>query len=285
MTTLALVGLNSLSFAMLLFLLGAGLSITFGLMRVLNMTHGSFFLMGAYAGLAAWKETSNFWVALLAGAVSTAVAGALLYGLFLRRFSQLEEFAQALLTFGFLLIIADGALIVWGGFVEVQPPAAFLRGSIHLGDLTYPKYRFFLIVVGLAIAAVLWLFVGRTRLGAMVRAGVDDTEMAKGLGMNMSLVFLLVFALGSLLAGLAGALGAPYLGIYPGLDFETLILAFAVVIVGGVGSIEGAFVGALLVAFVDTLTKTYVPELAWFSIYAPMAIVLAFRPWGLLGRR
>ena len=285
MTMLALVGLNSLSLAMLLFLLGAGLSITFGLMRVLNMAHGSFFLMGAYAGLAAWEKTSNFWVALLAGAVSTAVAGALLYGLFLRRFSQLEEFAQALLTFGFLLIIADGALIVWGGFVEVQPPAAFLRGSVHLGDLTYPKYRFFLIVVGLAIAALLWLFVGRTRLGAMVRAGVDDTEMAKGLGMNMSLVFLLVFALGSLLAGLAGALGAPYLGIYPGLDFETLVLAFAVVIVGGVGSIEGAFVGALLVAFVDTLTKTYVPELAWFSIYAPMAIVLAFRPWGLLGRR
>jgi len=270
---------------MLLFLVGAGLSITFGLMRVLNMTHGSFFLLGAYVGLTTWRQTHNFWLALLAGAVSTAVAGLLLYGLFLRRFSQLEEMAQALLTFGFLLLIADGALVVWGGNVETQPPAAFLRGSVHLGPIFYPKYRFFLILIGLVMALGLWLFVSRTRLGAIVRAGVDDTEMARGLGINMSMVFLAVFALGSMLAGFAGALGAPYLGIYPGLDFETLILAFVVVIVGGLGSIEGAFLGALVVALVDTLTKTYVPELAWFSIYAPMALILAFRPTGILGRK
>ncbi|MBI2917116.1 MAG: branched-chain amino acid ABC transporter permease [Chloroflexi bacterium] len=285
MTTVALLGLNSLSFAMLLFVLGAGLTITFGLMRILNMTHGSFFLLGAYFGLAAWKLTHNFWVALLAGALATAVAGMVLYRVFLRRFSQLEEMAQVLLTFGALLVIADGALITWGGNVETQPPASFLRGSVHLGALTYPKYRFFLIGAGLAIAVTLWLFVARTRLGAMVRAGVDDPEMAKGLGINMPLLFLAVFALGSLLAGLAGALGAPYLGIYPGLDFEALVLAFIVVIVGGVGSIEGAFVGALLVASVDTATKTYFPNLAWFSLYAPMAIILAFRPQGLLGRK
>jgi branched-chain amino acid transport system permease protein len=276
--TLVLAGLDALSLAMLLFLLSAGLSITFGLMRILNMAHTSFYLLGGYVGIAVGVATRSFWLALLAAAVSMAVAGVVLYSAFLRRFSKEDELPQV------LLILADVALIAWGGDVKRLPPPPFLQGAIELGPVTYPKYRFFLILTGLAMALALWLFVGRTRLGALVRAGVDDTETAQSIGINMPRLFLLVLGFGSLLAGVAGVLGAPYLGVYPGLDFETMLLAFAVIIVGGAGSIPGAFVAALVVALVDTLTKTYLPGLGYFSIYAPMALILAFRPTGLLGR-
>jgi len=282
--TVALAGMDALSLAMLLFLLSAGLSITFGLMRIINMAHTSFYLLGGYVAIAVWTQTRSFGLAVIAAAVSMGVAGLLLYSGFLRRFSKEDELPQVLLTFGVLLIVADLALIVWGGDVKRLPPPAFLGGAVELGPLTYPRYRFFLIVTGLVMAVLLWLFVSRTRLGSLVRAGVDDVETAQSIGINMPLVFLLVFGFGSLLAGLAGVLGAPYLGVYPGLDFETMLLAFAVIIVGGAGSIEGAFIAALLVALVDTFTKTYVPALGYFSIYAPMAIILALRPNGLLGR-
>ncbi|MFI5267095.1 MAG: branched-chain amino acid ABC transporter permease [Chloroflexota bacterium] len=281
---MALAGLDALSLAMLLFLLSAGLSITFGLMRVLNMAHASFYLLGGYIGLAVWERTGSFWLALLGAALSMALAGAFLYRFFLQRFSIEEEMPQVLLTFGMLLIAGDAALVTWGGTVMRLPAPPFLQGPVELGPLTYPRYRFFVILAGLVMALILALFVNKTRLGAVVRAGVDDIETAQTIGINMPLVFLLVFALGSLIAGLAGALGAPYLGIYPGLDFDALLLAFAVIIVGGAGSVEGAFVAAIIVALLDTLTKTYVPALSYFSVYVPMALILAFRPRGLLGR-
>jgi branched-chain amino acid transport system permease protein len=283
MDTLPLTLLDALSLAMLLFLLSAGLSITFGLMRVLNMAHASFYLLGGYIGLAVWSRTANFGLALLAAALSMALGGGLLYGVFLARFSKEDEMPQVLLTFGMLLIAAEAAMIVWGGNVMRLPPPALLQGPAELGPITYPRYRLFVIAAGLAMALALSLLIGRTRLGAMVRAGVDDTETAQTIGLNMPRLFLLVFGLGSLVAGLAGALGAPYLGVYPGLDFDVLLLAFAVIIVGGAGSVEGAFVASLLVALADTLTKTYVPALSYFSIYVPMALILAFRPRGLLG--
>jgi branched-chain amino acid transport system permease protein len=285
MNTLVLAGLDALSLAMLLFLISAGLSITFGLMRILNMAHTSLYLLGGYVGIAVGAATRNFWLALIAAAVAMAVAGVVLYSAFLRRFSKEDELPQVLLTFGVLLVLADVSLIVWGGDVKRLPPPDFLQGAIAWGAVSYPRYRLFLIVTGLVLALGLWYFVGRTRLGALVRAGVDAPETAQSIGINMPRLFLLVFAFGSLLAGLAGVLGAPYLGVYPGLDFETMLLAFAVIIVGGAGSIPGAFVAALLVALVDTLTKTYLPGLGYFSIYAPMALILAFRPSGLLGRR
>ncbi|HLG69208.1 MAG TPA: branched-chain amino acid ABC transporter permease [Chloroflexota bacterium] len=284
MDTLALAGLDSLSLAMLLFLLSAGLSITFGLMRVLNMAHASFYLLGGYIGLAVFGRTRNFWISVVAAGLAMALAGCFLYRGFLQRFSKEDEMPQVLLTFGMLLIAGDAALVTWGGAVLRLPPPTSLSGPIALGSVVYPRYRFFVIVAGLLMAVVLSVLVNRTRLGAVVRAGVDDTETAQTIGVNMPRVFLLVFALGSLIAGLAGALGAPYLGIYPGLDFDALLLAFAVVIVGGAGSVEGAFVAAIVVALLDTLTKTYVPALSYFSIYVPMALILAFRPQGLLGR-
>src|SRR5438093_2822025 len=284
MDTLPLTFLDALSLAMLLFLLSAGLSITFGLMRVLNMAHASFYLLGGYIALAVWSRTANFGLALLAAALSMGLGGGVLYGFFLRRFSKEDEMPQVLLTFGVLLIAAETAMVVWGGNVMRLPPPALLQGPAELGAVTYPRYRLFVILAGLVMALVLSLLIGKTRLGAMVRAGVDDVETAQTIGLNMPLLFLLVFALGSLVAGLAGALGAPYLGIFPGLDFDVLLLAFAVIIVGGAGSVEGAFVASLLVALADTLTKTYIPALSYFSIYVPMALILAFRPRGLLGR-
>jgi branched-chain amino acid transport system permease protein len=282
--TLPLAILDALSLAMLLFLLSAGLSITFGLMRVLNMAHASFYLLGGYIGLAIWSRTASFLLALLGAALSMALGGGLLYGVFLRRFSKEDEMPQVLLTFGVLLIVAETTIVVWGGNVMRLPAPALLQGPVDLGPLTYPRYRLFVILAGLLVAVVLSRLINQTRLGAMVRAGVDDTETAQTIGLNMPLLFLLVFGLGSLVAGLAGALGAPYLGVYPGLDSDVLLLAFAVIIVGGTGSIEGAFVASLLVALADTLTKTYVPALSYFSIYVPMALILAFRPRGLLGR-
>ena len=285
MTTFAQVLLNTASLASLLFLVAAGLSLTFGLMRVLNMTHGSFYLLGAYVGLTVWRATGNTLLALLASSVVAAVAGGVMYWGFLKRFSVTNEMPQALLTFGALLLIADFTMLNWGADFFRLPGPAFLRGAFELpGGIGYPKYRFFLMGVGLALALSLWLFVAKTKIGALVRAGVDDKDMVQALGINTPRVFLAVFMLGSFLAGFAGIMGAPFLGINPGLDFEVLILAFVVVIVGGVGSIEGAFVGAIVVALIDTTTKTYVPELAWFSIYVPMAVILALRPKGLLGR-
>ena len=285
MTTLAQVGLNTASLASLLFLVAAGLSLTFGLMRVLNMTHGSFYLLGAYVGLTVWRSTGNTPLAILASSLTAAVAGGIVYWGFLKRFSVLDEMPQALLTFGALLFIADFTMLRWGADFFSFPGPQFLRGPVDLvGGISYPKYRFFLMAVGLVLALGLYLFVAKTKIGALVRAGVDDKLMVQALGINTPMVFLGVFIFGSFLSGFAGMMGAPFLGINPGLDFEVLILAFVVVIVGGVGSIEGAFVGAILVALIDTATKTYFPELAWFSIYVPMAVILAVRPRGLLGR-
>src|SRR3954447_24307284 len=192
-----LAGLDALSLAMLLFLLSAGLSITFGLMRILNMAHTSFYLLGGYVGIAVGVATRSFWLALLAAAVSMAVAGVLLYSGFLPRFSKEDELPQVLLTFGVLLILADLALITWGGDVKRLPPPPFLQGALDLGPLTYPKYRFFLIITGLVLAVLLWFFVARTRLGALVRAGVDDLETAQSIGIDMPRLFVLVFAFGS----------------------------------------------------------------------------------------
>jgi branched-chain amino acid transport system permease protein len=203
--------------------------------------------------------------------------------LFLRRF-HLDELAQTLLTFGFLFVFADIALWIWGGNPQTLPKPAWLSGSIGLGDRVYPTYRLFLIAFGVAVGGALWWFQERTRVGAMLRAGVDDQEIARGLGINVSLLFTLIFALGAFLAALGGVLGGPLIGVYPGADFEVLLLAFVVVIVGGLGSLKGALVGGLLVGLLDNFGKAFFPELAMFTIFAPMAAILAIRPTGLFGR-
>ncbi len=275
--------INGIAFGMLLFLLAAGLSLIFGLMRIINLAHGSFYLLGAYVGLAVIDHSGNFVLGALAAAASMAIGGLLLERTLLNRFYR-EDLAQVLLTFGILFIIADSSIWIWGSTPEVVSSPSLLDGTFTIGDASFPVYRVFLIGVGAFIALLLWLFLERSKVGAMIRAGVDDDEMVQGLGINRPWLFAAVFALGAALAGLAGILGGPIVGVFPGADLQVLLLAFVVVVVGGLGSLRGALAGSLLVGLLDNFGKAEFPEFAVFTIYAPMAVILAIRPRGLFGR-
>ncbi len=277
-------GLNGVAYGMLLFLIAAGLSLIFGLMKILNLTHGSFYLFGGYIGLSVMQRTGSFVLALIAAAVAIALIGAAIERFFLRRF-HLDELPQTLLTFGFLFIFSDLSLWIWGGDPLMLDKPHIFESSVSLGIYAYPVYRLFLIAVGLAIALALWWFQEHTRLGTMLRAGVDDAEIADALGINVSLLFTLVFAAGAALAAVGGVLAAPELTLYPGGDFDALILAFVVIIVGGLGSLRGALAGALLVGILDDLGKAFFPQFALFTVFVPMAVILVARPTGLFGRR
>ena len=268
---------------MLLFLLSAGLSVIFGLMRIINLAHGSFYLLGGYVGLTVIRTTGNFWLALLIAPLVVGVLSAAIHRALLRRVQQ-NELAQVLLTFGLLLMISDLTILIWGGLPRTLPRPDYLDGALRIGSLTFPTYRVALAVAGLAVAVAIWLLLDRTRVGAIVRAGVDDQEMVRAIGISIGLVFTGVFAIGAMLAAAAGVLGGALLGVYPGADFEVVLLAFAVVVIGGLGSLRGAFVGSLFIGLVDTFGKALMPQYALFSIFVPMAIMLAIRPRGLFGR-
>lgn len=276
--------LNGVAFGMLLFLLAAGLSLIYGLMKILNLTHGSFYLVGGYIGLTMMQLTGSFALALVAAIAAIALLGAVIERFFLRRF-HLDELPQTLVTFGFLFIFSDLALWIWGGDPLMLNVPRLFQGSVPMGYYSYPYYRLFLIAVGLVVAGGLWWFQERTRLGTMLRAGVDDAEIARALGINVSLLFTLVFAVGAGLAALAGVLAGPVLGLYPGGDFEVLIFAFVVVVVGGLGSLRGALAGALLVGILDDFGKAFFPQFALFTVFVPMAVILVLRPTGLFGRQ
>jgi len=275
--------LNGISFGMLLFLLAAGLSLIFGLMKVLNLTHGSFYLLGGYVGLTVLHLSGSFVLAVLVGSLAIALLGVVMERFFLRRL-HLQELPQALLTFGFLFIFSDLATVVWGTSPQTIPKPPLLSGALQLGGFFYPYYRLFIIGVGLTVAAALWWVQDGTRLGAMLRASVDDEEVARALGINVSLLFTLVFGFGAFLAALGGVMGGPIVGIYPGADFDVMLLGFVVVIIGGLGSLKGALIGGLAVGLLDNFGKVFFPELALFTIFAPMAVILALRPAGLFGR-
>ena len=277
--------LNGLSFGMLLFLLAAGLSLIFGLMRILNLAHGSYYLLGAYVALSTVQATNSLVLGALVGVATVVTLGVVMERLFLRRLPQHEELPQALLTFGFLLVVGDVSLWIWGGTPQSLPKPEMLSASVRLGPLVFPSYRLFLIGFGAVVGTALWYLQERTRLGAMVRASVDDAEMAQGTGINVSVLSTAVFGFGAALAALGGILAGPVLGIYPGADFEVLLLAFVVVIIGGLGSLKGAFVGGVLVGCLDNFGKALFPEFAYFTIFAPMAAILAVRPAGLFGTR
>jgi branched-chain amino acid transport system permease protein len=277
--------LNGLSFAMLLFLLAAGLSLIFGLMRILNLAHGSYYLLGAYVALTIVDVTGSLAAATAAGIAAVVAVGVVMERVFLRRLPPHDELPQALLTFGFLLIVADVTLWVWGGTPQSLPKPELLARSVRLGPIVFPTYRLFVIAVGVAVGLALWLLQERTRLGAMVRAAIDDAEIAQAAGINVSRLSTVVFGSGAALAALGGIMAGPVLGVYPGADFEVLLLAFVVVIIGGLGSLKGAFVGAVLVGCLDNFGKALFPELAYFTIFAPMAMILAVRPSGLFGTR
>ena len=274
---------NGLSYGALLFLLASGLSLIFGVMRIVNLAHGSYFMLGGYVGLSVVWRTSSFVAALAAGAVAIALVGIGMERLFLRRLSG-QTLGQVLMTVGFALMFQDVALLVWGGDPYTIPVPAPLQGVLTAGILRFPVYRVFIIVVAVVVGTALWLALDRTRAGAMIRAAVDDREMAQGVGINVPVVSLAVFALGAALAAAGGVIGGGFLGVYPGLDFEILPYAFVVVIVGGLGSLPGAMVGSLLVGLLDNFGKALFPELSYFTLFAPMALILALKPTGLFGR-
>ena len=274
---------NGVSYGALLFLLAGGLSLIFGMMRIVNMTHGSHYLLGCYVAVTLINYTASYVIALLGAALIIAVLGIVEWDRFLKGLSG-QELAQVLTTMGLALIFQDLALLMWGGDPYNVRVPALLTGRYQLGMFFFPVYRIFIIVVAAAVALILWLVVERTRVGAQMRAAVDDAEMARGVGINVSILSLGVFALGAALAAVAGVVAGGFLGVYPGADFEILSYAFVVVIVGGMGSLKGALVGSVLVGLLDNFGKALFPELSYFTLFAPMAAILAIRPTGLFGR-
>ncbi|MDR7450899.1 MAG: branched-chain amino acid ABC transporter permease [Armatimonadota bacterium] len=276
--------LNGLAFGSLLFLLSSGFTLAFGMMRVINVAHGSFYLLGAYVALSLMRVTGIFALALVGGATVVMMLGLLSQQLALKRIYS-NQLAQVLFTMGLAFALGDVLLVLWGGNPQVMAPPPSIGGSVAIGPIVFPKYRLFVMAAGLVVAAALHVLLSRTRLGMAVRASVDDEEMAQGVGLNTEALFMIMFGLAAFLAGLGGALGAPFIGAARGIDFEVLPLTLVVVILGGLGSLEGALAGSLFVGVVDSLGKAAFPELSYFTLFAPMAIVLAVRPTGLLGRR
>jgi branched-chain amino acid transport system permease protein len=290
--------LNGLQFGVMLFLLAAGLTLVFGIMGVINLAHGSMYMIGAYVAASTAAHGLPFAVAVLAGAVAAAIAGALVEAVVVRRLYGRNHLDQVLATFGLILIANDGVSIAWGRTpLEMKIPDA-LAGAVAIGDISYPVYRLLLIACGIALAVALAFFVARTRLGALIRAGATHRELVGALGVNIVRLNTIVFALGALLAGVAGALLAPILSVQIGMGEQVLIMTFVAIVIGGLGSIRGAFVGALAIGLVDTLGRAYIPVLlravttpdladtlggglSAIAIYVLMAVVLIWKPRGL----
>jgi len=333
---------NGISYGALLFLVGSGLSLIFGVMRIVNLSHGAYFLWGGYIALSVIALTGSWLVSLPLAALAVAIIGLLMERLFLRsegyeylrnaaialglgiltrltvaRWGHLggnawvetgaitvvatfvwyfvlsripvvpietDVLRQVLLTVGFAFLFQQGALDIWGGDNMDITPDAILNHSLVIGGIYFPAYRIFMIAMALVIGIGLYLAMEKTRMGAAVRATVDDAQMARGVGIDTNRISMFIFALGAFLAALGGVIGGAFLGVYPGLDFEMLPLAFAVVIIGGMGSLGGAAIGALIVGLADNFGKALFPEVSYFTLYAPMALILAIRPTGLFGR-
>lgn len=275
--------LNAISLAALLFFLASGFTLIFGLMRIVNLAHGAFFLLAGYLGITTIRITGSFWVALIVVPMITALIGFLIERGLLRRVRGDAE-AEVLITVGFIFIFADMSLFIWGGDPQTIPIPDILRGSIEVVGITYPGYRFFIMIFSVLTGIGLFTLMGRTRIGAMIRAGVDDRDYAAALGINIQSVFTGVFVLGTALAGLGGVVGGALLTVTPLIDIEVLLFSLAVVIIGGLGSLPGAVVGALIVGFADAFGRALLPELSYFTLFAPMALILVFRPSGLLGK-
>lgn len=277
--------LNGLTFGALLFLVASGFTLIFGLMRISNLAHGGFYVIGAYVGIVTIAVTRNFWLALIAGGLAAVLVGLVVELGLLRRVRN-KEMPEVLVTVGVLFVITDLVVAIFGGDGKTLSPAAggAPSGALVIGDFRYPQYALFVIAVTAVIAVILFVLQRFTRLGAMVRAGVDDREMAAAMGIDIDKVFTGVFALGALLAGAAGVIGAGRQSLTPYAGTEILLYALVVVIIGGLGSIGGAAIGAVLLGLIDAFAKQYVPELSYFTIFAPMVLVLILRPQGLFGK-
>jgi len=274
---------NSIALGGLLFLLSAGFSLIFGLMRIPNLMHGSFFMLGAYLGVTLLTKGMNFWLAALLSGLAMACIGGVIERFLLRRLAG-QALPQVLLTLGFSFIVADICLIIWTGDPWQPPTPRELQGAVQVASLFFPIYRLAIVAVAVVVAIGLWVLVDWTRLGAMIRAGVDDAPIARVVGIKVSQLFTLVFSLGAGLAAFGGVIGAPYLSVYPGLDAEMLPLALIVVILGGTGSLLGALVGSFVIGFLYNFGQAMFPDLAYVILFLPMLLVLVLRPQGLFGR-
>ncbi|HRO10838.1 branched-chain amino acid ABC transporter permease [Amaricoccus sp.] len=292
--------LNGLQFGTMLFLMAAGLTLVFGVMGLINLAHGSLYMVGAFAAATAAAATGNFLLALAAALAAAAAAGALVEIVVLRRLYSRDHLDQVLATFALILVFSEGTRWLFGSFPLYLDVPKALSGTVHLGTLSYPLYRLAIIIVGIAVALGLYLLINRTRLGVQIRAGEADREMIAALGIDIARLYTIVFALGAALAGLAGALIGPIQSVQVGMGEPVLIMAFVVVVIGGIGSIKGALVGAILVGITDTLGRFLLPialasvmdqasattigsALASMLIYILMAVILVWRPTGLMG--
>lgn len=292
--------LNGIQFGVMLFLLAAGLTLIFGVMRIINLAHGAFYMIGAYGAALVGERTGSYALAALAGLAAAGLAGLIIEFVVIRRLYARDHVQQVLATFGVILLINEGTTILFGRQPLYLPMPAVLSGTAQIvPGVPYPVYRLAIIVAGLLVAIGLSLFINRTRIGMLVRAGSTHREMVRALGVNIRLLYTLVFGLGALLAGFGGLLAAPLLAVQVGMGEQILILTFVVVVIGGVGSIRGAFAGAMLVGITDTLLRAFLPMLlhrvmtiseadalggglSSMGIYLLMALVLLIRPQGLI---
>jgi branched-chain amino acid transport system permease protein len=275
--------LNGLTQAALLFVLGSGLTLAFGLMRMINLSHGAFYLLGGYIGYAVWSATGNWYLALVAGALMIG-----LFGLVFERFMLTRvrggDLPETLLTVALSMIIADICLSIWGGHSKSLTAPPEINPSIQIFGITYGGFRIILMGVAILIAVSLWLILYKTKLGSAVRAGVDDRETVSALGVNIDVTYMLVFVLSAVLVGIAGVLGGTYLQLSPGSDTTILTYSLVVIILGGMGSLKGAVVASLLLGQLLSFGSAYASQYLMFLLFIPMAIILAIRPQGLFGR-
>ena len=276
--------LNGLSYGVLLFLLSVGLTLIFGMLDIVNLAHGSFYMLGAYAGLTTLVVTGNYWLAMLVAPLAVGAVGGLMERLCLRPLYRGSPLDQVLLTFGFIYLFEDIVKWIWGGRIRSIPPPEIFSTSVNFFGATVPSYRLFMIAFGLTMAVALWLLIERTRLGAIIRAGVFDAEMAAGMGVNIDRVFTGVFAFGAALGGLSGVIAGPIQSASPPMGAGILIPALIVVVVGGLGSLKGSLVGSLIIGQAETFGKAWLPGSSMVIIYVVMALVVLFRPQGLFGR-
>jgi len=290
--------LNGLQFGVMLFLMAAGLTLVFGIMNLVNLAHGALYMMGAYFAATFFTMTGSFPAAVVLALIATLLVGVATEVIALRTLYERDHLDQVLATFGLILFFNELVAVFWGRAALYTTLPVWLRGHIELGDIRYPVYRAVVILVGLLVAGLLWVVVTRTRLGMLIRAGATNRTMVAALGVNIRLLYTVVFGFGAALAGLAGLMAGPIYAVQPGMGEQILIQVFVVIVVGGIGSIRGALVGAIVVGMVDTLGRAFLkpmlavllwptaaekagPALASMLIYLLMAAVLAFRPQGL----
>ena len=277
--------LNSVQYGLLLFLVASGLTLIFGIMGVINLAHGSFYMIGAYLAFTLSSLTGSLWLAIPIGIVLAAILGLLLEWMLISRLYRRDHLHQVLLTFGLILIFEELRSLVVGDDVHGVAVPATLAASIPLTEtLSYPVYRLFISAVCLALAGAMYLTIQKTRLGMKIRAAAADPEMATSLGLDIRAIHAMVFAAGVALAALAGMVAAPVSSVFPGMGSQVLIVCFVIVVIGGIGSLKGALVAALLIGFVDTFGKVLIPDFAGIAVYLLMAIILLIRPSGLFGR-